>query len=507
MLQGVGTLAEGPSRWPAQVRRRDGLLVAFDVTRIEDAVVRAAREVGRVDARLAAGLAAEVAGELGSRFVGRPATVEQIQDTVERRLMAAGVDDVARAYVLYRRKRAELREAKALLQVRDDLKLSLAAVTVLRERYLRHDDRGRPLESTGEMLDRVAAFVAGAEDAHEPGASPGWAERFSLLLRNLEFLPNSPTLMNAGTPIGLLSGCVVLPVEDSLRSIFAALGHAALVHQAGGGTGYAFTHLRPEGDIVASTGGTASGPLSFLRMFDTAAGVLRLGGRRRAANMAVLDVSHPDIYAFATAKAIPGDLEHFNLSVGVTDRFLRAVERGGTHRLVNPRTGRTVARVGAADLFDAICDAAHRTGDPGLLFLDTINRANPTPALGPIEATNPCGEVPLLPNESCNLGSINVARFAAGGRVDWERLAGTVRLAVRFLDDVIDVSRYPFPELEHAALATRKVGLGVMGLAELLAILGVAYDSEAAVRLAGRLARHIGEHAREVPPRPTVAGC
>jgi ribonucleoside-diphosphate reductase alpha chain len=497
MLQVVGTPAERPSRWPAQVRRRDGHLVAFDVTRIENAVARAAREVGRDDPGLAAGLAADVAGELGSRFGGRPATIEQVQDTVERRLMAAGRDDVARAFVLYRRKRAELREAKALLQVRDDLKLSLAAVTVLRERYLRHDDRGRPLESTGEMLDRVAAFVAGAEDDHEPGTSRGWAERFSVLLRSLEFLPNSPTLMNAGTPVGLLSGCVVLPVEDSLRSIFAALGHAALVHQAGGGTGYAFSRLRPEGDIVASTGGTASGPLSFLRMFDTAAGVLRLGGRRRAANMAVLDVSHPDVHAFVAAKATPGDLEHFNLSVAVTNRFLRAVERNGAHRLVNPRTRRTVARVGAADLFDAICDAAHRTGDPGLLFLDTINRANPTPALGAIEATNPCGEVPLLPNESCNLGSINVARFAGGGRVDWERLAGTVRLAVRFLDDVIDVSRYPFPELEHAALATRKVGLGIMGLAELLATLGVAYDSEAAVRLAGRLARHIGQHAHQ----------
>jgi ribonucleoside-diphosphate reductase alpha chain len=497
MLQVVGTPAERPARWPAHIRRRDGHLVDFDVTSVEDAVTRAAREVNRDVPRLAADLAAAVASELGTRCAGRPPAVEEIQDAVERRLIAAGLDDVARAYVLYQRKRAEVREAKALLQVRDDLKLSLPAVTVLRERYLRRDDRGRPVESTGEMLDRVALFVAGAEDLYEPGTSTEWAERFSGLLRSLEFLPNSPTLMNAGTPVGLLSGCVVLPIEDSLRSIFAALGHAALVHQAGGGTGYAFSHLRPEGDIVASTGGTASGPLSFLHVFDTAAGVVHLGGRRRAASMAVLDVSHPDVDAFVAAKSTPGDLEHFNLSVGVSHRFLRAVERGGTHRLVNPRTGRTVARVRAADLFGAICDAAHRTGDPGLLFLDTINRANPTPALGHIEATNPCGEVPLLPNESCNLGSINVARFTAGGRVDWERLAGTVRVAVRFLDDVIDVNRYPFPELEHAAHTTRKVGLGIMGLAELFATLGIAYDSDAAVRLAGRLARHIGDHASQ----------
>ncbi|HUY49395.1 MAG TPA: adenosylcobalamin-dependent ribonucleoside-diphosphate reductase [Streptosporangiaceae bacterium] len=393
-------------------------------------------------------------------------------------------------------RRARLGDAKAPLGVHEDLKLSLGAAAILRERYLLRNRRGRPAESPGGMLDRVAGFVAAAEDAYEPGSSAQWAERFSALLHSLDFLPNSPTLMNAGTPIGLLSGCVVLPVEDSLRSIFAALGQAALIHQAGGGTGYSFSHLRPAGDVVASTGGSASGPLSFLRLFDTAAGVIRQGGRRRAASMAVLDVSHPDICDFIAAKTASADLAHFNLSVGVTDVFLRAVQRRGTHRLVNPRTGQTTARVSAAGLFDAICDCACRCGDPGLLFLDTINRASPLPALGRIEATNPCGEVPLLPYESCNLGSVNLARFVAGGRVDWDRLTATVRLAVRFLDDVIDVSRYPFPELEQAARATRKVGLGIMGLADMLASLSIPYDSQRAVRLAGRLARHISGQAR-----------
>jgi ribonucleoside-diphosphate reductase alpha chain len=422
--------------------------------------------------------------------------VEEVQDEVERQLMVAGLADVARALVLYRRRRAELREAKALPEVRDELKLSLAAVTVLRHRYLRRDEQGRVIESTGEMLDRVAAFVATAEDAHEPGASAQWAERFSTLLRSLDFLPNSPTLMNAGTPLGLLSGCVVLPIEDSLRSIFATLGHSALVHQPGGGTGYSFSPLRPAGDRVASTGGIASGPLSFVHLFDAAASVVGEGGRRRSASMAVLDVRHPDIHDFVTAKSSGGGVEHFNLSVGVTDTFLRAVDRAGAHRLVNPRNGRTVARTPATELFDAICESAHRCGDPGLLFLDTINRANPLPMAGRIEATNPCGEVPLLPHESCNLGSLNLAHFAEYGQIDWDRLAAAVRLAVRFLDDVIDVSRYPIDELTDAAHATRKVGLGVMGLAELLATLGVAHDSDAAVRLAGQLARHIRDQAR-----------
>ncbi|MDV6241942.1 adenosylcobalamin-dependent ribonucleoside-diphosphate reductase [Rhodococcus opacus] len=367
---------------------------------------------------------------------------------------------------------------------------SAAAAAVLSERYLRRDEHGRIVESPEEMFDRVATFVAGVEDGFQPGSSTQWAPQFSSLLRSLEFLPNSPTLMNAGTRLGVLSGCFVLPLEDSLPSIFRTLGQTALLHQAGAGTGYTFGHLRPAGDLVASTGGTASGPLSFLRLFDTAADVIQQGGRRRGASIAVLDVSHPDVFDFAAAKeATTGDLRHFNLSVAVTDAFLRAVTHNRTHRLVNPRTERTVAEVPAADLFDTICTAAHRSGDPGLLFLDTVNRANPLRER--IEATNPCGEVPLLPYESCNLGSVNLALLTRDGEVDWDRLAEVVRLAVRFLDDVIDVSRYPFPELADAAQATRKIGLGVMGLADLLADLGIPYDSEPGVRLAGRIAQHI----------------
>lgn len=481
-----------PARWPEKVRHRDATLAPFDVTRIEAAVARAAREVGFDDPDMPVTVARAVADALGPGT----ARVEKIQDFVEARLGEAGLDDVARAYIIYRQRHAELRAAKALLGVRDELKLSLAAVTVLRERYLLRDEQGTPTESTGEIMDRAAYFVATAEDEYQSGSSVRWAERFSALLRGLEFLPNSPTLMNAGTELGLLAGCFVLPVEDSLHSIFATLGHAAGIQRTGGGTGYSFSHLRPAGDRVASTGGMASGPVSFLRLYDIAADVVFMGGRRRGACMAVLDASHPDIVDFVTKKAeSPSELTHFNLSVGVTDAFLRAVERGGTHRLVNPRTGKTVSRMPAAELFDAICEAAHTCGDPGLLFMDTINRANPVPGRGRIEATNPCGEVPLLPYESCNLGSINLARMVTGGRVDWDKLADVAGAAVRFLDDVIDVSRYPFPELGEATRATRKIGLGVMGLAEMLATLGIPYDSEEAVRLAGKVMRRIQQAA------------
>lgn len=473
-------------------------MAPFDVTRIEAAVARAAREVAYDDPDMPVTIARTVADALGTGA----APVEKIQDFVEARLGEAGLDDVNRAYVIYRQRRAELRTAKELLGVRDELKLSLAAVTVLRERYLLRDRQGRPTESTGEMMDRAARCVAAAEDEYLPGSSTQWVERFSALLRNLEFLPNSPTLMNAGTDLGLLAGCFVLPVEDSVHSIFTTLGNAAEIQRTGGGTGFAFSRLRPAGDWVASTGGTASGPVSFLRLYDTAAGVISMGGRRRGACMAVLDASHPDIHHFVAAKAkSPASLPHFNLSVGVSDAFLRAVERDGTHRLVNPRTGRTVARIPAAELFDAICEAAHACGDPGLLFMDTINRANPVPGRGRIEATNPCGEVPLLPYESCNLGSINLASMVTDGRVDWDRLDEVAGVAVRFLDDVIDVSRYPFPELGEATRATRKIGLGVMGLAELLAMLSIPYDSEKAVRLASRVMRRIQQAAHAASSR------
>jgi len=477
-----------------RVRKRDGGVVPFDRERITAAVLRAASEAGRPDRTLAERISVGVVERLSA---GAPVpTVEEIQDAVERALMDAGLDDVARRYVLYRRRRAELRSAKRMLGVRDELKLSLNAVAVLAERYLRRDEQGAVAESSGEMMDRVAQHVAQAEERYVPGSSERLRGEFACTLRALEFLPNSPTLMNASTEMGLLSGCFVLPVEDSLDSIFDALKQMALIHQAGGGTGFAFSHLRPQGDVVRTTHGTASGPLSFMRIFDVATDVVKQGGRRRGANMAVLNVSHPDVEEFVQAKVRARALKNFNLSVAVSDEFMRAVEAHARYGLVNPRTGEQVRELSARELFDRIAAAAWRAGDPGLLFIDRVNEANPVRALGRIEATNPCGEVPLLPYESCNLGSVNLARMLSDGQLDWDRLRTVVRLAVRFLDDVIDVNRYPTPEVERASRQTRKIGLGVMGLAELLALVGIPYDSDQAVELGGRIARTIHEEAQ-----------
>jgi ribonucleoside-diphosphate reductase alpha chain len=478
-------------RAPSRVRTRDGKLVPFDRRRIEAAVAAAGREVGRTGPDVAPRAAAAVVDDLAARFARGTPTVEDVQDAVERALMAAALDDVARAYVVFRARKAELRRAKAMLGVRDELKLSLAACTVLGERYLRRDASGAITESTAGMLERVAAHVASAEDRYEPGRAEHWAPAFRDALMRLDFLPNSPTLMNAGTPLGLLSACFVLPLEDSLDSIFTTLALTARIHQAGGGTGFAFSRLRPEGARVTSTGGTASGPLSFLELFDLATEIVGRGGRRRGANMAVLDVSHPDIRAFVTAKHRPGRFEHCNLSVGVNDRFMRAALDGDGYPLRDPRTGKAAGKVDAAALLRLVAEEAWTAGDPGLLFLDRINRANPVPSMGRILATNPCGEVPLLANESCTLASVNLARHVRAGRVDWAHLDATVRLAVRFLDDVLDVNRYPSDALTEAALATRKIGVGMMGLAELLAALGLPYGSDEAARLAARIAARI----------------
>ena len=366
---------------------------------------------------------------------------------------------------------------------------------MLRERYLRRDETGGLIEDPAGMLQRVAAAIAAPARLFGEDAA-FWEERFLERLERLEFLPNSPTLMNAGLSGGQLAACFVLPIEDDLDSIFTALSRTARIHQTGGGTGFSFSSLRPGEDRVRSTGGIASGPLSFMELFDHATAVIRQGGRRRGANMAVLRIDHPDIEAFINAKRAPGRLENFNLSVGTDEAFFDALEAGKPFPLRNPRTGRVVRTVNPDSLFDGIVEAAWATGDPGLLFLDEINRHNPTPGLGAIEATNPCGEQPLLPCESCTLGSINLAAFTARNEVDWERLRSAIRDAVVFLDNVIEANCYPFPEIEAATRRTRKIGLGVMGLAELFAKIGVPYDSMEGVALGARIAEFLTSEAR-----------
>jgi ribonucleoside-diphosphate reductase alpha chain len=375
---------------------------------------------------------------------------------------------------------------------------SEASLEVLRRRILRRDEAGQPLETPEEMFRRVAWEIAKVERQYEVSEAgiAETAEAFLGMLEALDFLPNSPTLINAGRPGGQLSGCFVLPLEDSMESIFGTLRDMALIQKTGGGTGFSFSRLRPEGDFVASTRGRSSGPVSFMRLYDYACAINRLGGVRSGANMGVMRYDHPDILAFVRAKRDGTSLATFNLSVAASNEFVDAVRRRVNFPLINPRTKRPAGQMNAGELFDAIVKAAWATGDPGLIFLDAINRANPTPLEGAIEATNPCGEQPLLPYESCNLGSINLAHFVRGGAVDKERLARTVRLAVRFLDDVIDANHCPIPDIERVTRGNRKIGLGVMGFADLLVALGLRYDSEEALELGERLAEFIAREAR-----------
>ena len=397
--------------------------------------------------------------------------------------------------------------------------LSENARVVLERRYLARDGRGKVIETVDQLFRRVAHEIARAEAQFEPAnrakAAVADAERrFYDLISSLRFLPNSPTLGNAGRPLQQLSACFVLPVEDSIRGIFETLKDTALIHQSGGGTGFAFSRLRPAGDRVSTTGGVASGPVSFMRVYDAATESIKQGGTRRGANMAILNVEHPDIEAFIGVKSDMSTLQNFNISVAVTERFMRAVERDETYDLVNPRTRAVAGKLNARRVFRQIVENAWRNGDPGLVFLDRINEANPTPNLGRIEATNPCGEQPLLPYESCNLGSVNLARFvrrpdavrskSTNGRsatsgqtseIDWDALADAVALAVRFLDDVIDRNQYPIPQIDEMTKRTRKIGLGVMGWADLLFELRIAYDSDEAIDLGSRLMSFVQERA------------
>lgn len=480
---------------PTKITKRDGKDVKFDISKLEGAIGKSGVETGEFDNKEAKRLAQIAVSILVKSNGDKTYHVEDLQDIVEQVLMAASHFATAKAYILYRSRRSDVRRMERIIGVEDDLGMSMNQLKVMENRYLLKNEDGKVIETPSQLFRRVAKVLAKAEKAYTKSKKKiqKVEDDFYGVMSSLEFLPAGRTLNNAGTPQNQLANCFVLPVEDSMEGIFDSVKWMAMVHQRGGGTGFNFSKLRPKGDVVTkSSGGFATGPISFMKIYDAATSQVMQGGKKRGANMGILNVSHPDIFEFINCKSEGGEIENFNISVGITDDFMRAVENNKNWDLKNPRTQEIVQTIKARSLMNQLVAMAWRTGDPGLIFLDTINKNNPLLSnIGPMDATNPCGEQPLHPFDACNLGSINLAAFVNDSKIDWNRLKTVVRVAVRMLDNVVDVCKYPLPQITKTVKANRRIGLGVMGWADTLYQLGIAYDSDKGVKLAEKFAKFI----------------
>ncbi|MDP3998901.1 MAG: adenosylcobalamin-dependent ribonucleoside-diphosphate reductase [bacterium] len=485
---------------------------AHVITRV---IFQAAQTVGGKDRKLAEKVAEKVLVYLSTRFPRKKNfTRTEIDDAVEKILIKEGHARTAKAFILEREQKESTEITKDFLGVKDDLGLSVNSLLVLRNKYLQKNGRGEVKETPRQMFARVAQAIAAAEDEDK---QQEWAREFSQIMESLEFLPGGRTLANAGGKSGQLANCFVLPMEDNIEEMFEAIKDSAMLKKNGGGVGFSFSKIRPKGDLTRTATG-ACGPVALMKVLDSASEILLQDGGRRSGNMVVLSVSHPDILEFINCKDQDHVLPHINYSLAVNSRFMKALEKNQEWHLTNPRNGRVVRKVSARSIFELACAQAWKNGDPGMIFLDRINRDNPTPNLGSIEAVNLCGEQPLLSYEACNLGSLNLVKFLRSHNglqkgskpshnqglipstsisLDWRRLEEVIRVAVRFLDNVIDVCHYPLAQVDRVVKGNRKIGLGVMGWADLLVKMGIPYDSDEALKLANRVMKFISDTSHE----------